>query len=141
MIRRATEADIPRINQIRHDVVENVLSDPSRVTIDHVRWFIANPGIFVWEEDGHIVGFSAADPRDGNIWALFMDRAYEGRGIGRALFERACGVLREAGCRRMWLTTDPGTRAEAFYRAAGWTMVGRRGSELLFETTVADGAA
>jgi GNAT superfamily N-acetyltransferase len=121
-------------------VRENRLSDPSRVTIDHVRWFIGNPGIFVWEDEGGVVGFSAADPRDGNIWALFMDPAYEGRGIGRALFERACNVLREAGCSRMWLTTDPGTRAEAFYRAAGWTMVGRRGCELLFEKTVPDSA-
>ena len=29
-----------------------------------------------------------------------------------------------AGADRIWLTTDPGTRAEAFYRAAGWRFVG-----------------
>jgi GNAT superfamily N-acetyltransferase len=137
LIRKATESDIPRIFEIRNNVRENKLSDPSRVTIEDTRWFVANPGIFVWEEDDQVVGFSAADPRNGNIWALFMHQAYERRGIGRALFERACEVLREAGFTRIWLTTDPGTRAEAFYRAAGWQVAGRKGGELLFEATAA----
>ena len=136
MIRRATESDIPRIFEIRNNVRENKLSDPSRVTVADTRWFIVNPGIFVWEEDGRIIGFSAADPRNGSIWALFMDRAYEGRGIARALFERACEVLRDAGFKRIWLTTDPGTRAEAFYRAAGCQVSGHRGRELLFEAVL-----
>ncbi len=133
MIRNAEEPDIPRIAEIRAAVRENKLRDPSRVTIDDVRWFIANPGIFVWEEDGRIVGFSAADPRDCSIWALFMNQAYEGRGIGRRLFERACAVLIAAGCRRMWLTTSPGSRAERFYLKAGWEVVGARDDDLILE--------
>jgi GNAT superfamily N-acetyltransferase len=134
MIRKATERDIPRISEIRNAVRENRLLDPSRVTIADVRWFIANPGIFVWEEAGRIVGFSAADPRNGSIWALFMDQAYEGRGIARALFTQSCRVLMQAGWERMWLNTQIGTRAERFYRAAGWQVVGLDGSELRLET-------
>jgi GNAT superfamily N-acetyltransferase len=137
LIRKATDSDIPRIFEIRNNVRENKLSDPSRVTIEDTRWFIANPGIFVWEEDGRVVGFSAADPRNGNVWALFMDQTYEGRGIGRALFEQACEVLQDAGCPRIWLTTGPGTRAEAFYRAAGWHVTGQSGGDLLFEMETA----
>jgi GNAT superfamily N-acetyltransferase len=136
LIRRATTNDIPRITEIRNNVRENKLADPTRVALEHVRWFISNPGIFVSEEDGQVVGFSAADPRNGSIWALFMDQVYEGRGIARALFEQACAVLRDAGFERMWLTTDPGTRAEAFYRTAGWNVIGHRGGEMLFEVTV-----
>lgn len=56
---------------------------------DHIKVFV------VWVEDNNIVGFSAADPRDGSIFALFVEEAYERRGIGRALFERACKVLDE----------------------------------------------
>jgi GNAT superfamily N-acetyltransferase len=133
MIRRATEADIPRIVEIRGAVRENKLRDPSRVTLADIRWFIEHPGIFVWEQDGDIVGFSAADPRDGSIWALFMDGAYEGRGIGQRLFERACAVLERAGCPRLWLTTSPGTRAEKFYRDAGWQVAATEGDQLVFE--------
>jgi hypothetical protein len=33
----------------------------------------------------------------------------------------------------MWLTTDPGTRAERFYRRAGWRVTGSRNGELVFE--------
>jgi GNAT superfamily N-acetyltransferase len=137
VLRKATERDIPRIFEVRNNVRENKLRDPSRVTIEETQWFIANPGIFVWEEDGRIAGFSAADTRNGSIWALFMDQAYERGGIGRALFQRACAVLKETGFTRMWLTTAPGTRAEAFYRAAGWQVAGHRGRELLFEAPTA----
>jgi GNAT superfamily N-acetyltransferase len=133
VIRRATRDDVPRIMEIRAGVRENRLRDPSRVTVEDVCWFVDNPGIFVWIEDGGIVGFSAADPRNGNIFALFIEQAYEGRGIGRALLERACNVLVEAGCSRMWLTTWPGTRAERFYRRAGWHVIGSDDGNLVFE--------
>ncbi len=133
MIRKAARADIPRIMEIRAGVRENTLRDPSRVTMEDVCWFVDNPGIFVWVEDTKVVGFSAADPRNGNIFALFVEEAYEGRGIARALFERACNVLDEAGCPRMWLTTWPGTRAERFYRKAGWQVTGSHDGNLVFE--------
>jgi ribosomal protein S18 acetylase RimI-like enzyme len=133
LIRKATRFDIPRIMEIRAGVRENKLRDPSRVTIEDVYWFADNPGIFVWESSGKIVGFSAADPRNGNIPALFVEEDYEGRGIGQALFERACGVLVEARSPRMWLTTWPGTRAEQFYRRAGWRVVGAEDGNLVFE--------
>jgi GNAT superfamily N-acetyltransferase len=133
MIRRADKGDIPRIQEIRNTVRESKLRDPSRVTTEDIVWFIDHPGIFVWEEDGKIVGFSAGDPRDGSIWALFMDEAYEGRGIAQALFKRACAVLERAGCARVWLTTWPGTRAEKFYRRAGWRVIGTSEGSLVFE--------
>ena len=133
MIRKATKDDTARIFEIRHSVKENRLRDPKRVTIEDVHWFIDNCGIFVWEEDGEVVGFSAANPRNGYIWALFVVEAYERRGIARALFERACAVLSAANCSRFWLTTSRGTRAERFYRKAGWIVTGTSDGDLVFE--------
>jgi GNAT superfamily N-acetyltransferase len=133
LIRKANRTDLPRVMEIRAGVRENRLRDPSRVTVEDVSWFVENPGIFFWEEDRRIVGFSAGDPRNGNIFALFVEEPYERRGIGRALFERACNVLIEAGCSRMWLTTWPGTRAERFYREAGWYVCGTDDGNLVFE--------
>jgi GNAT superfamily N-acetyltransferase len=91
----------------------------------------------VWEEGGQILGFSAGATRDGTIWALFVDPASERRGIGRALFAAACDTLRRAGHRTAMLTTDRGTRAERFYRAAGWKVTGNstRG-ELIFHSVL-----
>ena len=123
-IRRARPEDHPRVTEIRNNVTENILRDPSRVTVADYKWFEQNPGVWVWEEDGAIVGFSAADTRNGSIWALFMANDHQRRGIGRALFEKACDVLRRDGHRTAWLTTDPGSRAAGFYRAAGWKEIG-----------------
>jgi GNAT superfamily N-acetyltransferase len=133
MIRRADRRDIARILEIRAGVRENRLRDPSHVTVEDVRWFVDHPGIFVWEEDNKIVGFSGADPRNGSIFALFVEEGYEHRGIGKALFERACKVLDESKFPRMWLTTCPGTRAERFYRSAGWQVTGTDDGNLVFE--------
>jgi len=120
-IKKATESDIPRLQEIRAAVRENILSDPTKVTIDDYRWFIANGPIWVYEQDSHISGFSASDPRDATIWALFIDPAFEGRGIGRQLFAAACRSLTDAGHAEASLYTSDKSRAAQFYKAAGWT--------------------
>ena len=132
-VRRARQGDHPRITEIRTSVKENVLRDPGRVTIGDYVWFRDNPGIWVWEENGDILGFTVADTRDGSIWALFVDPAHQRRGIGRSLFEKALKVLREDGHRTAWLTTQAGSRAEGFYVAAGWKVIGTspRGEAIL----------
>jgi ribosomal protein S18 acetylase RimI-like enzyme len=131
-VRRATASDIPRIKEIRSAVRENRLSDPSRVTDADVAWSIENGPMFVFEEGTVVSGFSAPDPRDGSIWALFVDPEHEGRGIGKALLDRAERRLIEQGCENAWLTTDPGTRADRFYRKRGWIESGKKGNEVLF---------
>jgi GNAT superfamily N-acetyltransferase len=126
-IRRAVEADLTRIFEIRGAVKENRLSDPSAVTHQDCLWYIAGPGIWVWQDGHHITGFSASDTRDGSIWALFVDPKSEGSGIGRALLTQAVQVLRDAGFTAATLSTDPGTRAARFYRQAGWIEDGFNG--------------
>jgi GNAT superfamily N-acetyltransferase len=124
MIRPATVSDIPRLMEIRGSVRENRLSDPTRVTIADYEWHIAYGPIHIWEEKGFIAGLSASDPRDGSIWGLFVDPAYEGRGIGQALIAAACRSVAEAGHAKAKLSTDAGTRAERFYLRNGWIAQG-----------------
>jgi len=124
MIRSATVSDIPRLMEIRGSVRENRLSDPSRVTLADYNWHITHAPIHVWEDEGLIKGMSAGDPRDGNIWALFVDPSYEGRGIGQALIQAACKSIAAAGHRIARLSTEPGTRAEHFYLRNGWVAKG-----------------
>ena len=96
MIRKATRADYPRISEIRLTVRENRLSKPDSIE-PLVDWLFDNSTFWVWEEDGTIQGFSAGDPRDGSICALFVHPSHERRGIGRALLRLACDTLRESG--------------------------------------------
>ncbi len=133
MIRIAGRADLPRINEIRMAVQENVLSRPEKIvaTVAHL---IDRDGFWVFEEAGAILGFSSADPRDGSIFALFIDPAHEGRGIGRELIAAACASLAKDGHAVANLSTEEGTRAERFYRENGWTDVGRTGDgEVMFQ--------
>src|SRR5262245_45916871 len=125
MIRRATWDDLPRIFAIRFAVRENQLADSKLDLVRRVTdWLFDHSTFWVWEDDGGIRGFSAADPRDGMIFALFVDPAHEGRGIGQALLPLACDILRAAGHAEATLTTAAGTRAERFYRTDGWTEIG-----------------
>jgi GNAT superfamily N-acetyltransferase len=118
--RRGVAADIARIMQIRAEVQENRLSDPGSVTAADCQRFVDKDRFWLCEVDGRIVGFSASDERDGSIWALFLDPAWQGRGIGPALLERACADLRADGHAVARLSTDPGTRADRMYRRLGW---------------------
>jgi GNAT superfamily N-acetyltransferase len=65
-------------------VRENRPSNPALIE-RLVDWLFDNSAFWVWEEDGAIQGFTAADRRDGSICALFVNPIYERRGIGRAL--------------------------------------------------------
>lgn len=123
-VRRARIEDIPALMRIRSAVRENRLSDPARVPVDAYRGFIGGPGIWLWEEAGAVLGFSAADAGDGSIWALFVDPAAEGRGIGHELLARALDDLRAAGWTEARLSTGSGTRAERFYVRRGWMRSG-----------------
>jgi GNAT superfamily N-acetyltransferase len=79
---------------------------------------------WVIEAEGEIVAFAVGDTRDGSIWALFVEPSHEGRGFGRRLHDEMVNWLWQEGHDQLWLTTDPGTRAQHFYESAGWKTVG-----------------
>jgi GNAT superfamily N-acetyltransferase len=82
----------------------------------------------------HIVGFAVGNAESDNIWALFVDPQHEGRCHGRRLHDTMLGWLWSRGLRRLWLSTDPGTRAQRFYQRAGWSAAGLLPSgEMRFE--------
>ena len=121
MLRKARVGDVPAMNHLRLQVRENVLSDPCRITEAMTRQAITAEGRgWVWEENGEILGFSIARDADPSIWALFVLPGHEGRGIGGALHDAAVDWLWSRGAARIWLSTDPATRAERFYRDRGW---------------------
>jgi GNAT superfamily N-acetyltransferase len=133
-VRLAEEADIPAMHRIRLAVRENRLADPAAVRPDDYRAMIGRDGRgWVAEVDGRIAGFAIADLRRGNVWALFVDPGTEGRGVGRRLHDAMMDWFFDAGAPLVWLSTDPGTRAEAFYRAAGWRYAGEERGEARYE--------
>jgi len=142
-VRLATPADISQMQRIRRRVRENQLSDPSRVTDGDCRRMILERGRgWVCELDGLIVGFAIGDLVVANIWALFVDPEHEKRGIGRALHRPMLDWMFASGADKVWLGTEPGTRAEDFYRKAGWQLAGEQpNGEQRFEMTARQWAA
>jgi len=59
---------------------------------------------------------------------------HERQGFGRLLHDEMLSWLWSQGLEKLWLTTEPGTRAEQFYKAAGWDVKGNTDSgEVCFE--------
>ena len=120
--RQATAADITDIMRIRMAVLENRLSDPSKVTREMCEDYLGRLGRgWVCEVEGEVIGFSYAAKEDASIWALFILPEYEGIGVGKGLLQRAVDWLFSLGNEEIRLSTNANTRADRFYTAQGWT--------------------
>jgi GNAT superfamily N-acetyltransferase len=135
--RIATNKDIKEIQIVRNLVKENKLSNPAFITDADVEEFILNRGKgWVCVVNNVVVGFSIADLVENNIWALFILPEYEGKGIGKQLHQLMLDWYFTQTKVKVWLGTEPKTRAENFYKKAGWEVVGMHGNdETKFEMT------
>ena len=139
IFREARLTDIPQMQMVRNAVTENTLSDPALVSDEDVADYITRRGKgWVCEVDNIIVGFAIADLEDHNVWALFIQPGFDKKGIGRKLHDDMLDWYFQQTDITIWLGTGPGTRAEQFYRKAGWNETGIHGKgEIKFEMTAA----
>ncbi len=140
IFREAKIPDIKQIQKVRHSVKENTLSNPDLVTDKDCEVFLTIRGKgWVCEINHQIVGFSIVDLRDNNIWALFIDPAFENKGIGKNLHNLMLSWYFTQTKQKVWLGTAPNTRAEQFYTKMGWTKKGTvNKGEVKFEMTFAE---
>ena len=123
-LRPATQADLPRIHEVRHGTAENRLSNPALVTDAEVDWYMAEAIFLVSEDESGVQGFTCVNHQTGYVWALFVIDGAQGRGHGTALLNAAMIRLRQAGHRQAFLTTGRGTTAEKFYLSKSWKPMG-----------------
>lgn len=135
IIREANLNDIPKIQMVRNSVAENTLSDPNLVTDKDCEEFLTQRGKgWVCEVDFEIVGFAIVDLKDNNVWALFLHPKYEKKGYGKKLHTVMLDWYFSQTKKNLWLGTAFKTRAEVFYRKAGYTEIGLYGTkEVKFE--------
>jgi GNAT superfamily N-acetyltransferase len=102
---------------------------------------IAAGGVFVLEQDGAIVGFSAIMPRDDGdteLDALFVEPSIQRRGIGRKLIEHCAEMARSTGSSALHVVGN--SHAKQFYLSCGFSIVGtfetRFGLGLLMRRTL-----
>jgi GNAT superfamily N-acetyltransferase len=122
------------MHRVRMSVQENRLTSMVLGEHDYVVAIESMGRGWVVEREGDIVAFAVGNSQSASIWALFVDPVHEGRGYGRQLHEVMVAWLWAQGPQRLWLTTEPGTRAERFYQKAGWERAGSAsGGEVRFE--------
>ena len=139
-IREAKIDDIKQIQIVRNSVKENTLSNPNLVTDEDCKEFMTIRGKgWVCEIEDEIVGFSIADLKGNNIWALFLKPEFEKKGIGKQLHDIMLDWYFKQTMDNVWLGTAPNTNAAMFYRKAGWTEIGlQENGEIKFEMKYLD---
>jgi GNAT superfamily N-acetyltransferase len=105
---------------------------------------VREPATTVAMNGGTICGFATTAPaRDsdlqghGELWALYVDPEWWGRGVGAALIAAARRRLLELGFRNaaLWMMAG-NARAERFYRIDGWEPDGLRRTDTVWGVTV-----
>jgi len=135
IFREAQATDIPSLMRVRFAVKENILSNPLLVTEQDCEVYITQRGKgWVCEVDNEVVGFAIADLVDDNVWALFVQPGFDKMGIGKRLHDDMLNWYFKNDKNNIWLSTSPGTRADNFYRKAGWVQTGiTKSGEIKFE--------
>lgn len=125
--------DIPQLVEIRASVAENLLT--TIITHERIVEALELRGKgWIAEHEERAVGFTIADKMESMIWALFLRPEWEGKGLGKMLLHRAVSWLWHEGAQRIWLSTEPNTRAAGFYTYLGWSYAGMTDNgEMRFE--------
>lgn len=94
------------------------LEDFDRVTLGERLW--------VAEEDGHRVGFAALLPNDNFLHSLFVDPAWQHRGVGSALLIKVQNDFTSTGALKC---LSANAAALDFYQRHGWEVISHGESE------------
>lgn len=135
ILREAAIEDIAQMHVVRTSVTENQLSNPELISEkDYEEYLIIRGKGWVVEAGSLIVGFAIVDLIENNVWALFIQPAFEKKGIGRLLHDEMLNWYFNKTMKTIWLSTSANTRAADFYRMAGWEQRGLQpNAELRFE--------
>ncbi len=101
----------------------------------HFRAALRDQTILVAEADGILVGYAAfgpvdlpevdAEPADRALRRLYVDAAWQGRGVGRRLLDAALEHPELRGARRIYITVwEENRRAQRLYERLGFRRVG-----------------
>lgn len=139
-VRTATAADAEQIAEIyNHEVLHTTATfDLVPRTVEAQRdWLAARSGAFaaivaVDPETRRVVGFASLSPyKERAAYAttvedsIYVDRDFQGRGVGKLLLSHVVGVARESGFHSVMARIEAsGTASRALHAACGFELVG-----------------
>lgn len=151
VIREASLEDIEGIAKVHVDswrsTYKGIISDAylSRLTVEKRKknwlWTLNNLNIhekiFVAEDKGEIVGFSNGGKNrtpnteyDGELYALYILKEYQGKGLGKKLVEEVMDTLRKKNYDSMMVWVLESNPAIGFYRKLGGEEFTRKDIEI-----------
>ena len=129
--RTATSADISSLWDLRTRAVRETCA--SHYTDELLAAWVAAPmpssmprmveagWALVAEDEGGLIGYAMVDLELGEVDAVFVERAHQGRGVGRRLLRALEEMAGAQGFGRVFLTAS--LNAVPFYRSAGYEPV------------------
>jgi len=128
LIRSFTEADRPFLRTLFLAVRRHNWRwlDDSHWQLEDFDSVILGETVWVAELDGHRVGFAGVLENDNFLHSLYVDPAYQGRGVGGALLEKVQGRFSSTGALKCLLMNKA---AQAFYLKHGWKIIAQGESE------------
>jgi len=150
-IREATPDDVPAIAKVHvlswkesfvgivPDAFLDRLTIENRIDAFGKRLGETNYQMYVADlENAGVVGFAdAGDPRydvgnyDAELYAIYLFREFQGKGIGALLFERIKQFLIERGKNSMYLLALEVSPYRPFYEKMGGKLIGNRPVQLM----------
>jgi GNAT superfamily N-acetyltransferase len=118
---------LPYFYEIRFSVEENLLHP------HHIQYLLRKQALddinqgggWICKVDNEYAGFCfAVFIPEAIVGGLFVKPEYQSIGIGSALISRVTEWCFSNGAEEIHLTTDPGSKAEGFYRHHGWVNIG-----------------
>lgn len=138
-IREAREQDVPVMLEIYREFVEHTAVSFEYVTpsveefAHRLREHTAVYPWLVWEEDGNVLGYAYAGrafERAAYSWnaeiSCYLAKEIRGKGIGRQLYARIEGILKEQGIRKVFtVVTSANEPSISFHKAIGYKETAR----------------
>ncbi|MEJ6007783.1 RidA family protein [Paucibacter sp. AS339] len=133
LLRLAEVKDIGAMFHVRSHTRDNAISAARLAELGitaasiQQQMLTANYRAWVWEEQGAVLAFCAADASTAEVLVLAVLAGQEGRGIGRALLQQALQYLQAQSSQTPWLMAgrDARLRSHGFYRQLEWQASGR----------------
>lgn len=129
--RPATFADLPamwgiRTRAVRHTcashyaqhVIDMMCATPPPASM---RALIGTGGALVAEEGGQMLGYAILDVATGEVHAVFVEPAHQGRGIALRLLDGLQAIAAERRLTRLFLSSS--LNAVPFYQRAGFVVL------------------
>jgi len=126
-IRRIRSSDLPGLARLNSRMFGDVTYAQAQKAFSHMLANSVKGACLLAEAKGEPVGAVFAtkkitfSPDAASIDSFFVDKKWQGRGIGRKLFSRCLSALSRAKRKSISLTVAPGNaRAKSIYRKAGF---------------------